>query len=301
LRKQFLTLSYPAVSAAGFFNKSLLILFFLLSVLFVLGTDASAKSLRAEISPRKIKPGDVFFIRVKNAKSSEVPVASLAGGEFSFSACGEGCFIAIGAADIKATPGPHIVKMKVGSERRNLRISVKRVRFPMVKLTLPEDKVILSPGDLERARNEEKKLEGIFQTISGKLWNGAFVMPLENELSTTFGTERIMNEKLVSVHKGIDIRGKEGEDVKASNDGRVAVAEGLFFGGNTVVIDHGQGVFTVYMHLSKMKVSPGDLVSKGEIIGFVGSSGRATGPHLHFGAKVAYIPVNPVSLIELRL
>jgi murein DD-endopeptidase MepM/ murein hydrolase activator NlpD len=278
-----------------------LILFFLLPVLFVFGTDASAKSLRAEISPRKIKPGDTFFIRVKNAKSSEVPVASFAGSEFSFSPCGEGCFIAIGAADIKATPGPHIVKLKVGRKRRNLRISVGRGKFPMVKLTLPEDKVSLSPGDLERARNEERELTGIFQTTSDRLWNGAFIIPLGNEVSTAFGTERIMNEKSVSVHKGIDIRGKEGEEVKASNSGRVALAGELFFGGNTIVIDHGQGIFTISMHLSEMKVQVGDSVSKGEVIGLVGSTGRSTGPHLHFGAKVANISANPISLTKLKL
>jgi murein DD-endopeptidase MepM/ murein hydrolase activator NlpD len=79
------------------------------------------------------------------------------------------------------------------------------------------------------------------------------------------------------------------------------LAEELFFGGNTVILDHGQGIYTIYMHLSKFNVSPGDTVSKGDVIGLVGSTGRATGPHLHFGAKVTGINVNPASLINLKL
>jgi murein DD-endopeptidase MepM/ murein hydrolase activator NlpD len=97
------------------------------------------------------------------------------------------------------------------------------------------------------------------------------------------------------------MKGLEGDKVKASNSGRVVIAEELFFGGKTIVLDHGQGIYTIYMHLLRMDVNAGDVVSKGEVIGFVGSSGRATGPHLHFGAKVLNMSVNPVSLWKLHL
>jgi len=99
----------------------------------------------------------------------------------------------------------------------------------------------------------------------------------------------------------VDIRGKEGDRVAASNRGRVVLAEELFFGGNTVILDHGQGIFTIYMHLSSFNVKPDDLVSTGDVIGSVGSSGRSSGPHLHFGVKVLGISVNPVSFAKLRL
>ena len=89
--------------------------------------------------------------------------------------------------------------------------------------------------------------------------------------------------------------------MKASNSGSVVLAEDLFFGGNTVVLDHGLGIYTVYMHLSGFNVTPGLRVSKGDIIGFVGSSGRASGPHLHFGVKIFEINVNPASFLKLRL
>jgi murein DD-endopeptidase MepM/ murein hydrolase activator NlpD len=189
----------------------------------------------------------------------------------------------------------------MGKKRRNVILSVKEVKFPVLELTLAADRVILSPEDLDRTKREDIRLGEIFQEVSVKLWDGGFVRPLDNELSTVYGTKRIMNGEWVSIHKGVDIKGKEGEEVKASNNGRVVLAEGLFFGGNTVIVDHGQGIYTIYMHLSKMKVNPGDIVSKGEAVGLVGSSGRATGPHLHFGAKVMNTSVNPVSLTELKL
>jgi hypothetical protein len=282
-------------------KKHNFLLFFLLPIFLLTPVYAYAKKLHVQIVPKKIRQGDVFVIKVTNAKTEQVPTALLATTELYFNNCGEGCYIALGAIELGSKPGPHIIKLEVGKKRKSLRLSVIKGKFPKLKITLPDDKVVLSPEDLDRTKRENERLEKIFQTMSDKLWEGCFVRPLKNELSTTFGTERVMNGKWVSIHKGVDIKGKEGEEVKASNNGRAVLAEGLFFGGNTIVLDHGQGIYTIYMHLSKMKVNPGDTVLKGEVIGLVGSSGRSTGPHLHFGAKVMNIPVNPVSLTDLKL
>jgi murein DD-endopeptidase MepM/ murein hydrolase activator NlpD len=125
--------------------------------------------------------------------------------------------------------------------------------------------------------------------------------PLENDISLRFGTKRIMNRKMISVHRGVDIRGKKGEQIRASNNGRIVLAGELFLGGNTIIIDHGQGIYSIYMHLSKFNSDVNDSVSRGDVIGHVGSTGRSTGPHLHFGIKVNTISVNPFSLIRLPL
>jgi murein DD-endopeptidase MepM/ murein hydrolase activator NlpD len=177
---------------------------------------------------------------------------------------------------------------------------VKYKHFPVIKLTLPEASVFLSPEDMTRVEKDERLLRSIWSTESDRMWNEGFVLPLENELSTPFGTKRIINKKKISVHRGVDIKGKMGDEVKASNHGRVVLTEELFFGGNTVIIDHGTGIYSIYMHLSKFNVIPGDLVSKGDIIGFVGSSGRSSGPHLHFGLKVHGTNTNPVSFVKLQ-
>jgi murein DD-endopeptidase MepM/ murein hydrolase activator NlpD len=178
---------------------------------------------------------------------------------------------------------------------------VVKDKFETINLTLPEEKVSPSPENIVRIEKEADLLNSIWQIYSERLWKGDFLLPLQNPLSTPFGTKRIINVETVSIHKGLDMKGEEGEEIKASNTGRVVLADELFFGGNTIILDHGQGIFTIYMHMSGFIVSPGDLVSKNDTIGFVGSTGRSTGPHLHFGVKVAGINANPVSLTDLKL
>jgi murein DD-endopeptidase MepM/ murein hydrolase activator NlpD len=272
----------------------------LIAVLFI-SFPQNIYAFHAEVLPRKINPGDVFLIKVSGLRRSIVPHSSLNGEKFPFSRYGRGSFVAIGAADIETKPGVYIIKLKVGKKRAKLKLRVRRASFPESELTLSEDKVFLKPEDLERVKKENERLEDIFDTISCKYWEGDFVPPIDSPITTAFGTRRIMNGKWTSVHRGIDLKGNTGEEVRASNDGRVVLEEGLFFGGNTIILDHGQGIYTVYMHLSEFRVNCGDVVSKGDIIGLVGSSGRATGPHLHFGAKVQEMSVNPVSLFKLKL
>jgi murein DD-endopeptidase MepM/ murein hydrolase activator NlpD len=260
-----------------------------------------AASFKAEIYPRRISPGDAFRIKVTGGQKLQLPSASLAGKTFYFTGCGENCFVAIGAIDLNAKTGGHSVKVTAGTNQRSVRLSVKKTRFPELRITLPEEKVTLSPEDLEVVKKENERLKAIFQTVSTKLWEGDFIRPLENDTSTVFGAKRIMNGKMISIHRGMDIKGCAGEEVRASNSGRIVLAEELFFGGNTVIIDHGQGIYTVYMHLSKLSVKPDSIVLKGDVIGLVGSTGRSTGPHLHFGVKVQDMNINPVSLLKLQL
>jgi murein DD-endopeptidase MepM/ murein hydrolase activator NlpD len=281
--------------------RRVLIIFFLIALPNLFFPGIPVYAFHAEVLPRKINPGDVFLIKVSGIRTSGAPHASLSGEEFSFSRCGRGSFVAIGAADIETKPGVHAIRLKVGKKKRKLKLWIRKASFPEQELTLPEDKVFLKPEDLDKVKKEDERLEDIFETISRKYWKGDFIPPLNNAIATSFGTKRIMNGKWISVHRGIDIEGDAGEEVRASNDGRVVLEEELFFGGNTIILDHGQGIYTVYMHLSEFKVNSGDVVSKGDIIGLVGSTGRATGPHLHFGAKVQEMSVNPVSLFKLKL
>jgi murein DD-endopeptidase MepM/ murein hydrolase activator NlpD len=275
--------------------------FCLIAVLYLFFFSIPVHAFRAEVLPRKINPGDVFLIKVSGIRTSAVLHASVSGKEFSFVRCGKGSFVAIGAADIATKPGVHTVRLKVGKKKMKLKLSVRKMSFPEQELTLPEDKVFLKPEDLDRVKKEDERLDDIFEIISRKRWEGDFAPPLNNAVTTVFGTKRIMNGKWISVHRGIDMKADAGEEIRASNDGRVVLEDDLFFGGNTIILDHGQGIYTIYMHLSKFNVSSGDVVSKGDVIGLVGSSGRATGPHLHFGVKVQEMSVNPVSLFDLRL
>jgi len=290
-------------SKPGLFARPILcILFLFLFPSFLCCLEyRPAGAFHAEVLPRDIKPGDAFFIRATDIYTSDPPVACINKKMLYFSTCGEGCFIAIGAMDIETKPGTYTVNLSAGKQEKTLTLIVKPAHFPTLNLTLPDEKVFLSPENLRRVKEEEEKLLSLFQVVSEKLWDGGFIIPLANEFSTAFGTKRIMNKKRISIHRGLDIRGKMGEMVRASNDGRVVLAEELFFGGNTVIVNHGQGIYTIYMHLSEFKVQPGNTVSKGDTVGLVGASGRVTGSHLHFGVKVLLVNTNPLSMLDLDL
>ena len=274
---------------------------FLFALPVVFSALASSGGFKLEVLPSEINPGDAFVVKITGVNTSRLPAAFLNDNALYFGTCGKGCFIAVGAVEIETKPGLHTIKVIVDDEEKKANLSVKRASFPEISLMLPEEKVFLSPENLKRVDMEEEKLKSIWPMVSDKLWDGSFSTPLENSVSTAFGTKRIINEKKISVHRGLDITGQEGEDVKAANRGRVVLTEELFFGGNTVIIDHGYGIYTIYMHLSKFNVKVDNIVSKGEVIGFVGSSGRTSGPHLHFGVKISNISANPISLLQLKL
>ncbi len=274
-------------------------LFVLFSLLFLSYNDVCA--FEAEVVPREIAPGDAFMVKVSGLFNADDPEAVLDNRALYFSSCGRGCFVAVSAVGMDTKAGKYDIRLSTGELSATLDLIVRDADFPTINLTLPDNKVFLGPEDLKRAQKEAEKLKTIWKKRSESHWDANFILPIENETSTAFGTKRIMNEKKTSIHKGVDFRGKRGEPVKAFNNGKVIIAEELFFGGNTLILDHGQGIFSIYMHLSEISVRPEEMVSRGDVIGSVGSSGRATGPHLHFGVKVRNINSNPMSFMKFDL
>ena len=276
-------------------------LLILWSMFFLCVPAPQAGAFHARVFPSKIHPGDAFMIRVSGLKGARAPSALLNKEPLRFSNCGNGCYVAIAAVDLNSRPRTHRIALRAGKQKSVLRLRVLKGSFQTMHLTLPEEKVSPGTEDIERIKKEADLLRSIWEIDSERLWKGDFVFPLENPLSTPFGTKRTINKETISIHHGLDMQGVEGEGIKASNRGRVVLTEELFFGGNTVIMDHGRGIFTVYMHLSDFNVSPGDLVEKKAVIGYVGSTGRSSGPHLHFGVKVAGINTNPVAITRLKL
>ena len=271
------------------------------SMALIIPASVFAKSLAVEVYPQTVSQGDVFLLTVTGGDLSAPLSGSFAKKDLVFGECGEGLYCAVGAVDITTEPGRNTVRIRAGKREKTAGFSVKKARFPEIRLSLPKEKVSLGPEDLERVEQENVRLRSIFETLTDRRWEGSFMVPLHNNVSAGFGTKRIMNRETVSVHRGVDIRGKMGEKITASNSGRIVLAEELFFGGNTIIIDHGQGLYSIYMHLSKFNSDLNDSVSRGDVIGYVGSTGRSTGPHLHFGVKLNTISVNPFSLIRLPL
>lgn len=259
-----------------------------------------AAAFQAKVIPSTISQGDVFMVRVTGARTEDVSVifrkASL-----PIAPCGEGCYFAVGAADIQTKPGKYGIKIVNDRRKRGLKLTVKRTVFPKMHISLPEEKVSPGEEDLARIKEEAERFKSATEKITPGTCDSSFVMPLDTAVSTAYGTKRIFNHTRESIHRGLDLRGAEGNPVKACNAGTVVMMDELFFGGKTLVIDHGMGIFSIYMHLSGFASAPGDKVNKGDVIGYVGSTGRSSGPHLHFGVKVQGISANPASLLKLGL
>jgi murein DD-endopeptidase MepM/ murein hydrolase activator NlpD len=182
-------------------------------------------------------------------------------------------------------------------------IDVKEGKFATESLKVAPNFVEPDPEQLARAQAERQRLRDIFATITPeRLWNGSFHYPL-NGITTggNFGKRRILNGKAGSPHGGVDFPAAAGTPVHAAQRGRVVLAEPLYFSGNTVIVDHGLGLYTFYAHFESISVQPGDLVDTGAVLGKVGATGRVTGPHLHWGATVNRARTNPLDLIALPL
>ena len=174
--------------------------------------------------------------------------------------------------------------------------------FPLKKLWVDERFVTPPEDALERIQRESDLLNAVYGMFT-PMWlgEGEFILPSDGELAPNFGERRVFNNQPRSPHSGIDISSPLGAPVKASNSGSVVVANDLYYAGKTVVIDHGLGVFSQYCHFSKIRVSIGEQVSKGDIIGEIGATGRVTGPHLHWAFKISGRRVNPLSMLDLDL
>lgn len=261
-------------------------------------------AFNVELKPVEVVPGDVFLLKVitdKNPASSDFPTAEFAGKKIDFYQDTDNHFIALVPVDIDTSPKKHIITVTSGEKEKIIRIRVKPYKFLTKKITLPEEKVILGPEDLKRAEREAGLLKSFFSQNTARAWDGRFITPTDTPVSEVFGVKRIMNGEKTSVHGGMDYKGETGTPIKAVNSGRVVLKDELFFGGNTLIIDHGMGLFSVYMHLSEFRVSKDEKILKGQIIGLAGMTGRATGPHLHLGVKLQGINVNPLSLFKLDL
>jgi murein DD-endopeptidase MepM/ murein hydrolase activator NlpD len=284
----------------SFIKRLLLCVCFLL---FNFRTGFTEKIPSIEISPAEILQGDACYIQIYGIpNSSEASVIfnknniSLHYDNSSKSYIG---FIGINQ---KTEPGERNVQILFDSKTKiNKKITIQKKDFQIQHLTLPKTKVDLSDKDLKRHNKEKKTVTELFKNSKKlKLYNSEFIKPIDNKISTPFGVKRFMNKKPKNSHSGIDLKGTMNEQIKSINKGVVVFTGNHFFSGNSIYIDHGLGIVSMYFHLSEIKVKTGNEVNKGDIIGLVGSTGRSTGPHLHWGVRVNNIRVNPLSLINLN-
>jgi murein DD-endopeptidase MepM/ murein hydrolase activator NlpD len=205
--------------------------------------------------------------------------------------------IALFAVPVQTPPGRQtatlLVRYADGSrEHFPLGFTVASGTFPTQRIRMPKSKTGLMSSTI-LAKERQILYGAMKKTAAVPQWEGVFANPLEGRISSPFGRKRYVNGRFWGQHAGRDVAAPTGRPVQATNSGTVLVAQKLWMRGNTVMIDHGLGVFSLYCHLSQIGVKVGQSVRKGEVIGRVGATGFVTGPHLHWEIRVQRTPVNP--------
>ena len=216
-------------------------------------------------------------------------------------------WFALAGIDVEQAPGTYSLDLTAsGSSGHPLRasreVAVQPGSYKTTTLHVEEKYVQPDAATLQRIAADKAVKDAAFAHLNPKpLWRGNFRSPVRFSPTDSFGTRRMFNGTLASIHRGTDFHAPSGTPVVAANDGEVIIAQGMFYEGNLVVIDHGQQFTTMYMHLSKIEVKVGERVTKGQRIGLSGATGRVTGPHLHMSARWQSMYVDPVLLLGLKL
>lgn len=288
--------------------KSLLTLFLICSTSVCAAAKAAAQPVAVTVEPAKLVNGSPCVIRVRPT----APLKSLSGNflgkkiYFDFDLAGREWF-ALAGVDYDAKPGLYALALEGitsdGQHRSfSQNVAVAKGYYRTTTLTVSRKYIELDAETLKRIQQERELKAAVFGSVSpARLWAGSFVAPVKTVMSAEYGSQRTYNGVRQSVHQGLDFRAGTGTPVAAVNGGRVVLARELFFEGNCVVIDHGQGLMTIYMHLSEFKVNEGDRVERGQLIGLSGGTGRVTGPHLHLAVRWQGLYLDPATLLKLEL
>jgi murein DD-endopeptidase MepM/ murein hydrolase activator NlpD len=278
-----------------------------LGLLFTAQASAAAEKAAVAWHPSKPRVGDVAWILVQDVTDTGLVEGSVDGKPLTFFPYAGG-HAALFGIDLDTKPGNHVWRVGVvepGREPRTAQGIVRILRrdFHVERLTVPNTMVDLDPETERRAVAEGKQLATLYRTITPeRIWRGKFTAPVgTTKAGTGFGARRIINGQPRSPHSGNDYSAPKGTPVIAVNAGKVALVGEFFFPGRLVILDHGLGLYTAYFHLDTIAVVEGERVERGQTLGTVGATGRATGPHLHFGAQVAGARIDPTTLLGLSL
>lgn len=282
-------------------------------VLSTAGGGASPTSgLKLFVLARAIAPGEPFRVVVRSAgpladvrcrfRGRELAMIP-SGGEPGLSRLWEGW----GMVGLLEAPGSSRLEIEGRTSlgqtlSKSLEIDVTDKAFPTERLTVQPRYATPPEAVQSRIRREKARLARIYGLRTGRPFaTRPFIKPVPGEPTSPFGVRRVFNGKPRDPHSGLDLKAAPGTPVRASGAGRVVLADDLYYSGKLVILDHGAGLFTLYAHLSQLRVREGDELSQGQILGLSGSTGRVTGPHLHWGAKIGERPFDPRALLDPAL
>ena len=283
------------------------------STIFVLCSllPASAAPWSVRTQPARLLNGAPVLFQVRPPARLDALSGTWLGHQivFSFNPSTKTWF-ALAGVTFETAPGPYALNLtgESATTKAPLKLSrtfrVARAQYPEIKVELTVEKKFTEPSPEQlKEIDESKKIKDEYlpRVTLERQWDGNFTAPVDAPTSDVYGSRRIFNGVAQREHQGLDYRVHTGTPVAAMNEGTILLARFLYFEGNCVVIDHGQGLLTLYFHLSELKVKEGDPVKRGELIGLSGGTGRATGPHLHVAVRWQGTYLDPAKLMRLSL
>ncbi len=285
----------------------------LLALLWLLPLAFASETVRpqdAEITfvhtERSLQPGEVVLINADSARPLRRLRIEVFGRKFPAFAEDNGIrWTGLVGIDLETKPGSYAVRLNgidlegtIITALDTLEVGAKE--FPTRRLTVDE-KFVTPPAEaLSRIKLERERVNAIFaSTTPEKLWHGSFLLPVPGKVISAFGKRNIYNGQPRSPHTGTDFRGASGTPIRAPNAGNVVLAADLYYSGNTVILDHGLGMYSYLGHMSSFSVKEGEQVKAGDIIGKVGATGQVTGPHLHWTVRLVESRIDPLSLVSI--
>ena len=264
--------------------------------------EASVQTMSSEMKPTQVQtfPGRVRWVSFVVPKGWEKARLKCRDQFIKHVPYQEGFHYAYVAETYFSDKKNHSCHLKISNkELPVIEFQVKPFEYKAEKLKVDSRRISLSKKDQQRAAREQRMLNEIYtQSANTPYFSAPFKAPLNSHITSVYGTRRVYNKAHRGQHLGTDFRAAVGVPIPATNRGKVLYAGDLFYTGWTVIIDHGLDIFSVYGHLSELKTETGSIVNIGDIIGLSGSTGRSSGPHLHWGLKIHGHYVDGYSLIE---
>jgi murein DD-endopeptidase MepM/ murein hydrolase activator NlpD len=265
---------------------------------------AAPGTIQITARSRSVQPGELVVLSIAAPPASTVRVRTFDRAVSAY-ADTDGVWRALVGIDLDVKPGTYPVAVEAdaaGTPRAHAvyELVVKPRVFRTRRLTVNEAFVTPPASEEARIEREAALLTSVWNAPAPeRLWTTPFVRPVPQEANSAFGTRSIFNGKPRNAHGGADFLSPGGTPIEAPNAGRIAVARDLYFSGNTVIIDHGLGLFSMLAHMSAIDVREGDRVTAGQVVGRVGATGRVTGPHLHWAVRASGARVDPLSLLAV--
>ena len=271
----------------------------------IFAQNAEAIPVSIHMEPEKVSLGGLALVTIETKAGIKDLALRFLGREIPYRHdLNTKSYSALLGIGLDCRPGTHILTVRWrGPDSPGLypyRVTVMARRFPEERLTVPEGMVTFTPEVLRRVLEDQRAINRTCDRLTRRFyWKRPFIWPIHSKIVSPFGVRRILNGRPRSPHSGVDLRAPQGTPVLASNYGRVALVRDCYLCGKTIILDHGGGLYTLYVHLMSSRVREGQRVRRGEVIGLSGATGRATGPHLHWGVSLFGERLDPVRLMAL--